>query len=255
MTSCTDPRIRFRILLNQTGSNNLKRVSLHCWLEGHQVMNSIHESEGSLNAQLYFKQNGTIIDPFKTSLMWYNYSILDEQNISASYYISQDHSFDSEFSCVHNSTAKSSDLVFVYYVYSGTTFPDTVSIETIATTPDSMPTTYSYTTTDAETIGVTSTLVPVAGYLHTYGITNIVITTSTIAVLLMLMLTFTCLILVIRENHHYKREHKVCSEVTYKTCPNYDLTLRSPIESPPQLEMRLPSITQEVNPKQYNLYF
>ena len=45
---------------------------------------------------------------------------------------------------------------------------------------------------------------------------------------------------------------KVCSEVAYRTSPNYDVTLQSPMVSPPQLEMRLSSISApEANPKEY----
>lgn len=141
VTSCIDqPQIQIRFgvsLQHQKESNYLKRVSLHCWLEeaadvstdgnmaplidgDRQVMahGDDNSTEESLNAQLYLKLNGTKIDPFETSLRNYSYSILDEKNISASYYISQYDPFYAAFSCVHNSTANStttsSDVVFAY---------------------------------------------------------------------------------------------------------------------------------------------
>ena len=358
-TDCVaQPQIRLGVSPQE--SSSLRLVSLHCWLcpdvsagdniapmidGGHQVMGhgddiSTDEPEESLHAQLYLKLNGTIIDPFETPLIDYRFSVLNERNISASYYIYQYEPFYAEFSCVHNSTTKSSDLVFVYahsYIETTSTSlpPDTTSTSLPLLPPMRMPTSTSLPpmsmststslppditsppmsmSTSIETASTSMPIETTSSYVYVYTSaisTTIIITISTFAALL-LMLTLMCLILVIRAKNHYKsqlktsahycsnvsRRHraahhrsgaafhslettpktattltgqvkggnilipnaiirgipshdKVCSEVAYKTCPNYDLTLRSPIESPPRLEMRLP----EANPKEYIFSF
>ena len=284
VTSCADPQIRFGIL-HQSGSNGYLKHVLHCWLEeaatgdsmtplidgGHQVMDhgDDNSTEESLHAQLYLKLNGTIIDPFEISLIEYSYSILDERNISASYYISQYDPFYAEFSCVHNSTTKSSDLVFVYtLIDTGSTVLISVAIvlfliiillltfvclllvvlkivkqtklfykRKIFTHRASHRTTHHRSSTAFSSA---------SSSLETTPKTTITRLTSPTA--LMGQVEGGNILAPVPSHDN------VCREMAYKTCSNYDVTLRSPIESPP-LEVRFHSISApqqiEVHHKQY----